>query len=75
MFKKKPKKILSIGDELKQSEMEKKFSSTKFTQLRYFIGDVRDLSRLKIAMQEVDMVVHAAALKHVPIAEYNLSNS
>ena len=51
--------------------MEKKFSSTKFTQLRYFIGDVRDLSRLKIAMQEVDIVVHAAALKHVPIAEYN----
>ena len=68
----KPKKIIVYSrDELKQSEMEKKFSSTKFTQLRYFIGDVRDLSRLKIAMQEVDIVVHAAALKHVPIAEYN----
>ncbi len=68
----KPKKIIVFSrDELKQSEMEKKFSNTKYTQLRYFIGDVRDLSRLKIAMQEVDIVVHAAALKHVPIAEYN----
>ncbi len=68
----KPKKIIIYSrDELKQSEMEKKFSDTKQTQLRYFLGDVRDLPRLKMAMQDVDIVVHAAALKHVPIAEYN----
>ena len=51
--------------------MEKKFPGNRKTQLRYFIGDVRDLMRLKLAMQGVDYVVHAAALKHVPIAEYN----
>ena len=56
---------------MKQSEMERKFSDTKNTQLRYFLGDVRDLPRLKMAMHDVDIVVHAAALKHVPIAEYN----
>ena len=68
----KAKKIIVYSrDELKQSEMEKKFSDSKYTKLRYFIGDVRDLQRLKIALQDVDIVVHAAALKHVPIAEYN----
>jgi len=68
----KPKKIIIYSrDELKQSEMEKKFSDTRHTQLRYFLGDVRDLPRLKMAMHDVDIVVHAAALKHVPIAEYN----
>ncbi len=68
----KPKKIIIYSrDELKQSEMERKFSDTKNTQLRYFLGDVRDLPRLKMAMHDVDIVVHAAALKHVPIAEYN----
>ena len=68
----KPKKIIIYSrDELKQVEMEKKFPGNRKTQLRYFIGDVRDLMRLKLAMQGVDYVVHAAALKHVPIAEYN----
>ena len=68
----KPKKIIIYSrDELKQSEMERKFSDTKNTQLRYFLGEVRDLPRLKMAMHDVDIVVHAAALKHVPIAEYN----
>ena len=68
----KPKKIIVFSrDEQKQHEMEKNFISNKRTELRYFIGDVRDLSRLKLAMDEVDIVIHAAALKHVPIAEYN----
>ena len=39
--------------------------------MRFFIGDIRDLSRLKLAVQDVDILIHAAALKHVPIAEYN----
>ena len=49
--------------------MQKKFE--KYKNLRFFIGDVRDLDRLKLAFKNVDFVVHAAALKHVPIAEYN----
>ena len=68
----KPKKIIIFSrDELKQYEMQKIINSTKNTQVRYFIGDVRDLSRLKLATENVDIVVHAAALKHVPISEYN----
>ena len=65
----KPKKLIIYSrDELKQYEMSKIF---KHKCLRYFIGDVRDVSRLKFAMREVDYVIHAAALKHVPVAEYN----
>lgn len=65
----KPNKIIIYSrDELKQYEMAQKFSNSC---MRYFIGDVRDLSRLQKAMSGVDFVVHAAALKHVPIAEYN----
>jgi len=65
----KPNKIIIYSrDELKQFEMAQKFDEKC---MRYFIGDVRDLPRLQKAMQEVDFVVHAAALKHVPIAEYN----
>ena len=68
----KPKKIIVFSrDELKQSLLSKKFSPDKYKCMRYFIGDVRDLSRLKLAMQGVDYVVHAAALKQVDIAEYN----
>ena len=68
----KPKKIIIFSrDELKQYEMQKNFSWNKTTEMRYFIGDVRDLSRLERAMKNVDIVIHAAALKHVPIAEYN----
>ncbi len=67
-----PKKIIIYSrDELKQYEMEKRFSNEKKTQLRFFIGDIRDLPRLKLAMNGVDIVIHAAAMKHVPIAEYN----
>lgn len=65
----KPKKIIIYSrDELKQYEMAQKFSDPR---MRYFIGDVRDLPRLNRAMKNVDYVIHAAALKHVPIAEYN----
>jgi UDP-N-acetylglucosamine 4,6-dehydratase len=65
----KPNKIIIYSrDELKQYEMAQRFNNPC---MRYFIGDVRDLSRLKSAMNSVDYVVHAAALKHVPIAEYN----
>jgi UDP-N-acetylglucosamine 4,6-dehydratase len=65
----KPNKIIIYSrDELKQYEMAQRFNDPC---MRYFIGDVRDLSRLESAMNRVDYVVHAAALKHVPIAEYN----
>ncbi len=64
-----PKKIIVYSrDEMKQYEMAQRFNSS---QMRYFIGDVRDLPRLEMAMNGVDFVVHAAALKHVPTAEYN----
>ena len=64
-----PKKIIIYSrDELKQFEMQQQFSAPC---MRYFIGDVRDNERLKIAMKDVDYVVHAAALKQVPAAEYN----
>ena len=69
----KAKKIIVFSrDELKQSIMEKEFSNfISDTRIRYLIGDVRDYSRLKMALKNVDIVIHAAALKHVPIAEYN----
>ena len=66
------KKIIVFSrDELKQSEMAQNFPKSRFPNLRFFIGDVRDLHRLKIAFNEVDYVVHAAALKQVPTVEYN----
>lgn len=65
----KPNKIIIFSrDELKQYEMSQEYSNKC---MRYFIGDVRDSARLKKAMKDVDFVIHAAALKHVPIAEYN----
>ncbi len=63
--------VVFSRDELKQFEMGQQFSTSQYPQLRYFIGDVRDKERLKRAMEGVDIVVHAAALKHVPVAEYN----
>jgi UDP-N-acetylglucosamine 4,6-dehydratase len=64
-----PKKIIIYSrDELKQFEMEQEFNDPC---MRYFIGDVRDCERLKQAMRGVDYVIHAAALKQVPAAEYN----
>ena len=69
----KPKKcIIFSRDELKQYEMANSEPFFKYRNLmRYYIGDVRDFQRLKLAMNGVDFVVHAAALKHVPIAELN----
>ncbi|MCG8441621.1 MAG: polysaccharide biosynthesis protein, partial [Caulobacterales bacterium] len=68
----KPKKLIILSrDELKQYEMAQEFSPENLPFMRYFIGDVRDYERLVTAMRGVDLVVHAAALKHVPIAEYN----
>ena len=65
----KPNKIIIYSrDELKQYEMSQKYNAKC---MRYFIGDVRDANRLEDAMQDVDYVIHSAALKHVPIAEYN----
>lgn len=60
--------IVYSRDELKQYEMSQVFNDKR---MRYFIGDVRDLARLNSAMAGVDICIHAAALKHVPIAEYN----
>ena len=64
-----PKKVIIYSrDELKQFEMAQTYNAP---QMRYFIGDVRDQARLMQAMDGVDYVIHAAALKHVPVAEYN----
>lgn len=63
--------IVYSRDELKQFEMSQEFPESKFPQLRYFIGDVRDGQRLQRACEGVNIIVHAAALKQVPIAEYN----
>ncbi len=63
--------VVYSRDELKQHEMAMKYSPADYDFLRYFIGDVRDFDRLDMALRDVDLVVHAAALKHVPIAEYN----
>ena len=69
LLKKDVKKIIIFSrDELKQFEMSNKFQSKK---IRFFLGDVRDVSRLELALQKVDYVIHAAALKQVPAAEYN----
>ena len=67
-----PKKLIIFSrDEHKQYEMAQQFPDTKYGCIRYFIGDVRDKERLRRAFHEVDYVIHAAALKQVPAAEYN----
>jgi UDP-N-acetylglucosamine 4,6-dehydratase/5-epimerase len=63
--------VVYSRDELKQFEMAQSFSERDHPGLRYFIGDVRDESRLRRALEGVDIVIHAAALKQVPAAEYN----
>tara|TARA_Y100000816_G_C26107756_1_gene589327 strand:- start:5268 stop:6263 length:996 start_codon:yes stop_codon:yes gene_type:complete len=70
-YKKIKKLIVFSRDELKQYEMKKKFDPNKHSCMRYFIGDIRDYNRLKIATKEVDFIIHAAALKQVDTAEYN----
>src|SRR4051812_4490963 len=67
-----PKRLIVFSrDELKQFEMHAKWGEDKYPNIRYFIGDVRDRDRLYRAFDGVDVVVHAAALKQVPAAEYN----
>lgn len=67
-----PNKVIVFSrDEMKQYEMAQEFDDQRYPCMRYFIGDVRDLDRLEMAMRNVDIVVHAAALKHVSAAEYN----
>ena len=67
-----PKRLIVYSrDELKQYEMAQIFPDEKYPCMRYFIGDVRDQNRLIMAMRDVDYVIHAAALKQVPAAEYN----
>jgi len=63
--------VIYSRDEQKQFEMAQEYPPHVYPQLRFFIGDVRDFERLKRAMQGIDYVIHAAAMKHVPIAEYN----
>lgn len=68
----KPRRVIVFSrDEFKQYEMQQQLSPEWASTLRFFIGDVRDRERLELAMREVDVCVHAAALKHVPAAEYN----
>lgn len=63
--------VIFSRDELKQFEMAQEFPVAVYPCMRYFIGDVRDAARLEQAMRGIEYVIHAAALKHVPIAEYN----
>jgi UDP-N-acetylglucosamine 4,6-dehydratase len=63
--------VVYSRDELKQYEMAQEFPDTRYGCMRYFIGDVRDRDRTVMAMQGIDVVIHAAALKQVPAAEYN----
>lgn len=67
-----PKKLIIFSrDELKQHEMAHRFPESQYPCIRYFIGDVRDYDRLEMAFRNVDIVIHAAALKQITIAEYN----
>lgn len=68
----KPRRLIIFSrDELKQFEMAQEFPDSKYDCIRYFIGDVRDKERLNRAFRNVDYVIHTAALKQVPAAEYN----
>ena len=63
--------VIFSRDEQKQFQMAQQYPSHDFPQLRFFIGDVRDKERVRRALKGIDYVIHAAAMKHVPIAEYN----
>jgi UDP-N-acetylglucosamine 4,6-dehydratase/5-epimerase len=65
------KLVIFSRDEQKQFEMAQDYPTQKYPQVRFFIGDVRDEARVKRALKGIDYVIHAAAMKHVPIAEYN----
>ena len=70
-YKKIKKLIIFSRDELKQFEMEKLYPKSKYPFIRFFLGDVRDQERILSAVEGVDYLIHAAALKQVPAAEYN----
>lgn len=63
--------VIFSRDEMKQYEAQQQMDTGEYPMLRYFIGDVRDQQRLEMAMRGIDTVIHAAAMKHVPAAEYN----
>ena len=63
--------IVFSRDEQKHFDMMREFPDSKYPAIRYFLGDVRDLERLQMAFRGVDIIIHAAAQKHVPLAEYN----
>ena len=63
--------VIYSRDELKQFDMAQSYPADKYPNVRFFIGDVRDGARLKRACEGIDTIVHAAALKQVPAAEYN----
>lgn len=63
--------VIYSRDEQKQFQMAMEYPESKYPQIRFFIGDVRDFERLRRALKGIDYVIHAAAMKHVPIAEYN----
>jgi UDP-N-acetylglucosamine 4,6-dehydratase/5-epimerase len=63
--------VIFSRDELKQFEMAQSFPPDKYPQIRFFLGDIRDKDRLRRALQDIDVVIHAAAIKQVPAAEYN----
>lgn len=63
--------VIFSRDEQKQYNMAQEFPPEKYPQIRFFIGDIRDYDRVKRALKGIDYVIHAAAMKHVPIAEYN----
>src|SRR5215217_107493 len=65
--------VIFSRDEQKQFQMAQEYTPEKYPQIRFFIGDVRDEERLRRAFKGIDFVIHAAAMKHVPIAEYNPS--
>jgi FlaA1/EpsC-like NDP-sugar epimerase len=63
--------VVFSRDELKQFEMSQSYPANRYPAIRFFIGDIRDQARIRRALEGIDTVIHAAALKHVPIAEYN----
>ena len=66
-----PKVVIYSRDELKQWEMQQQFPQDRYPNLRFLLGDVRDKERLSRALEQIDLVIHSAALKQVPAAEYN----
>ncbi len=63
--------VIFSRDEQKQFQMQQEYPTAEYPQIRFFIGDIRDEQRIKRALKGIDYVIHAAAMKHVPIAEYN----